>query len=96
MLDPEGTIRAALQELAEADAAALAPELADIAAHHRIPLTAVLAWIHDRPRPPLLSPREFLRWTQRYHITTAADVEIHLRPATNDAEALRRPQEGVR
>lgn len=52
-----------------------APDLAiDIAAAAELygaPLSAALAYVHDRPRQPYTAPA-FVRWCQRYRIIPAA------------------------
>ena len=91
MIDPEGAIKAALLDVAQCGAAELAAELADVARQHAIPLPAVLVWIHDRPRPLAYTPREFLRWAERYRFTPAR--QTHSQIATDSPGNARTPPE---
>lgn len=67
------SVAAAIAEQSPGDRHA-APELAlDIAAAaelYGVPLTAALAYIHDRPRQAYSAP-SFVRWCQRYRIIPA-------------------------
>ena len=60
-------------DVPEADAQQIAETLAHLAGTEEIPVHALLAWIHDRPRH-CCSPHEFLSWCKRYHLTSGTNV----------------------
>jgi hypothetical protein len=93
MLDPEGALTAALDDVASRAADQLARELIDAAQRHGIPLPALLAWVHDRPPPRLFAPSEFLRWAERYKFTAPPAVQTHPQIDANTPGNPRTPPE---